>query len=168
MRRDNFLVLIASCSLFIIFSNRSAYSQQVVVTNATFTITDSNVVVHYDLNGPTDKQYKVELVLRRQTQPFFRMLPTDISGDVGTGEFAGKNREIVWHFFNDVPYGFDGNDFYFEVDATLLGAKKGGTNWLYYVGGVIGAAAAVYFGRDLFTKGSSTSELPSPPAPPIR
>jgi hypothetical protein len=166
MRRENLFILLVGCSLFVLFGNQPTYSQEVGVTNATYTIADSNVVVHYDLNGPMDKQYKVELVLRRQTQPFFRMLPMDVSGDVGTGEFAGKNREIVWHFFSDVPYGFDGSDYYFEVNATLLGAKKGGTSWLYYVGGVVGAAAAVYFGRDLFTKGSSVSELPSPPAPP--
>lgn len=165
MRTKNFFGLLLGCSLFVLFGNRLAYSQEIGVTNASYSIMDSNVVVHYDLNGPMDKQYKVELVLRRETRPFFRMLPKDISGDVGTGEFAGKNREIVWHFFDDVPYGFDGTDYYFEVNATLLGVKKGGASWLYYVGAVVGGAAAVYFGRGLITKGSA-SNLPSPPNRP--
>jgi hypothetical protein len=70
MRRRDFFALLAGSSLFILFSNRSACSQEVGITNATYTIMDSNVVIHYDLNGPTGKQYKVELVPRRQTQLF--------------------------------------------------------------------------------------------------
>lgn len=142
------------------------FSQEITVTNVTFTMRDSDVVVHYDLNGPTDDPYKVEMVLRRESQPFFKMLPKDITCDAGTGAFSGKNREIVWHLYEDVPFGLDGDDYYFEVNATLLAAKKGGTSWLYYVGGAIIGGAALYFGPDLLKKTGGETQLPLPPSRP--
>jgi hypothetical protein len=167
MKRKSFIPLLLGCTLFVLSSNRLVYSQGIGVTNVSFSIRGSDIVVHYDLNGSTDKLYNVELVLKRETQPYFKMLPKDISGDVGTGKFAGKHHEIVWHLFSDVPDGLDGNDYYFEVSATLLGAEKEGTSWLYYVGAaVVGGAAAVFLGRNLFTKGSSGAGLPSPPGRP--
>jgi len=152
----------------LLFSNNLCFSQDVTVTNVSYSMKDSNVVVHYDLAGPTDKSYKIQLVLRRGTRAFFRMYPKTVEGDVGTGAFAGTGREIVWHLYEDVPYGLDGNDYYFEVDAALLGVEKGGgASWLYYVGGaLIAGGAAVYFGTDLFKKAGGESQFPTPPSRP--
>lgn len=150
-----------------LLNSESCFSQEISVTNVSYSMRDSDVVVHYDLNGPIDKQYKIQLILRRESQSSFKMLPMDISGDVGTGTFSGQNREIVWHLYEDIPYGLDGNDFYFEVNATLLGAEKGGASWLYYAGGaLVAGAAAVFFGTDLFKKAGGASQLPNPPSRP--
>ena len=142
------------------------FAQEFTVTDVSYSMKDSDVVVHYDLAGPADKPYKVQLVLKRQTQPFFKMIPIDVSGDVGTDVHPGRNKTIIWHMYKDVPYGLDGDDFYFEVSVTGLGKKKSGTSWLLYVGGaIIGGAAAVYFGTDLFHKPGG-SPIPSPPLRP--
>jgi len=98
--------------------------------------------------------------------PTFKMRPHDVSGDIGDNEQTGQDRMIVWHLYKDVPYGLDGNDYYFEVSVTRLGENKGGTSWLVYVGGaVLGGVAAVYFGTNLFQK-SGGSSIPSPPLRP--
>ncbi len=155
----------AGCYTSIGTTENPAPAREFSVSNVYYTMKDSNAVVHYDLSGPTDKPYEVQLVLRRETQPFFKMQPIDVTGDVGSEEHPGKNKEIVWHLYKDVPYGLDGDDYYFQVSVTLLGVKKSGASWLYYVGGaILGGAAAVYFGTDLFNKPGGSSI----PAPPLR
>ncbi len=148
-------------------SSKPIFSQEITLTNVSYSMRDSDVVVHYDLNGPTDKPYKVQLVLRRESQPFFKMLPKYISGDAGTGSFSGNNKEIVWHLYDEIPYGLDGEDFYFEVNATLMGVAKGGASWMYYVGGaIVVGGAAVIFGPDIFKKAGGGNQFPVPPARP--
>ncbi len=87
-------------------------------------------------------------------------------GGCGKGNFEGNGRQIVWHLYSDFPDGLSGNDFYFQVSATLL--NGGGASWLYYVGGVIlvgGAAAAVLYKSDLIGK-SGSIPFPAPPGRP--
>lgn len=123
------------------------------VSDVYYAMKDSDVVVHYDLTGPADKPYTVGLVLRRETEPSFKIHPIDVTGDVGSEEHPGKNKEIVWHLYKDAPYGLDGDDYYFEVAITRLGVKKSGLSWLNYLSGaVVAGAAAVYFGTRLFNK----------------
>lgn len=153
-------VCVGSMALLLLGSNL-CFSQEITVTNVSYSVKDSNIVVHYDLSGPADKECKVQVILRRETQAFFKMSPKSVTGDVGTGNFFGENRQIVWHLYEDVPYGLDGNDYYFEINATLLGAEKGGASWLYYAGGaLIVGGAAVYFGGNLFKKNGTTSQFP--------
>lgn len=156
----------AGCYTSIGTTENPAAAHEFSVSNVYYTMKDSDAVVHYDLSGPADEPYNVRLVLRRETQPFFKLQPIDITGDVGTEEHPGRNKEIVWQLYKDVPYGLDGDDYYFEVSVTRLGLKEGGASWLYYVGGaVVAGAAAVYFGTDLSNKGGGNPIPPPPPRP---
>lgn len=167
MRKRITIAVYAASIAFVLLSGKSSLSQEITVTNVSYSMKDSNVVVHYDLAGPTDKSYKIQLSLRRGSQPFFRMLPKTVAGDVGTGTYAGADRQIVWQLYEDMPYGLDGDDYYFEVNATLLGVEKGGASWLYYVGGaLVAGGAAVYFGTDVFKKSGGGSQFPAPPLRP--
>ncbi len=166
MTKGGLLSICIACMALFLSNVVLGFAQDFTVTRVSYSMRDSNVVVHYDLAGPDDKPYEVQLVLKRQTQPFFKMMPIDVSGDVGTDVHPGQNKTIVWHIYKDVPYGLDGDDFYFEVSVTRLGEKKSGSSWLLYVGGaIIGGAAAVYFGTDLFHKPGGSS-IPSPPSRP--
>ncbi|HUI29859.1 MAG TPA: hypothetical protein VLX91_06550 [Candidatus Acidoferrales bacterium] len=167
MKRKIFFMFCVWGIPFLLSDGNFAFSQEVTVSNVSFSMRDSDVVVHYDLNGPADGNYQVRLILRRESQSFFKMFPKDIEGDVGTGAFSGRNREIVWRLYEDVPHGLDGDDYYFEVNAALQRVEKGGgASWLYYVGGaLVAGGAVVYFGTDLFKK-SGGSQLPTPPLRP--
>lgn len=165
--RNVFLILLAAAALTGLTA-QPGRSQEISVSNLSYTMQDSNVVVHYDLNGPADKSYKVLLVLKRRSEPYFKMLPKNVIGQVGEGDFAGKDREIVWHLYRDVPNGLEGEDYYFEVTAAMIVPDHGGgIPWFYYVGGaLVGGAAAVYFGTDMFNKSGGSSHLPGPPSRP--
>ncbi len=160
----------AICWLFlstILFAAKPGFCQKVAVTDVSYSVQDSNVVIRYNLNGPGDKSYRVVLALRRESSPDFRFIPIDVSGDIGKGEFAGAGREIVWHMYRDIPNGLYGGDYYFEVTASLLGG--GGASWLYYVGGaaVLGGAAVVIINKKSHPSGpTSTSVFPVPPGRP--
>lgn len=145
-----------------------ARSQEISLTNLSYSLQDSDVVVHYDLNGPSDKSYEIGIVLKRESEPYFKMLPKAVAGQVGSGTFAGKNREIVWHLYRDVPNGLEGEDYYFQVTASMIvPGHGGGIPWYYYVGGaVVGGAAAVYFGTDVFGSSGGAGHLPGPPSRP--
>jgi len=156
----------SGCSTSMSSTEGTSSNHELTIGNVYYTVKDSDVIIHYDLDGPVEKPYQVQLVLRRQGMPTFKMRPHDVSGDIGDNEQPGQDRMIVWHLYKDVPYGLDGNDYYFEVSVTRLGENKGGTSWLVYVGGaVLGGVAAVYFGTNLFQK-SGGSSIPSPPLRP--
>ncbi len=149
----------------IVLMGEPCFSQEVAVTDVSFSVRDSNVVVYYNLSGPPNKAYKVVLTLRREGDSRFRFVPIDVSGDIGRGNFSGADRHIVWHMYSDIPDGLGGNDYYFQVTASLL--EGGGISWLYYVGGVMvlgGAAAAVLYK----TLSPGKSGVASFPVPPIR
>ncbi len=165
----NRLFLVMSlCSIgCMLLNTESGYSQVSSVSEVSYSMRDSDVVVHYNLDGPVDRSYKVAVILKRESEPYFKMLPKNVTGDVGNDAHMGKNKEIVWHLYRDLPDGLDGDDFYFEVNATLLGVEEGGASWLYYVGGaLVAGGAAVYFGTDLFKKPAGGSQFPTPPLRP--
>lgn len=149
-----------------LFAAKPCLSQEVAVTGVSFSLRDSNVVVRYNLRGPRDKSYDVVVSLRRKGDPGFRFTPIDISGDAGKGKFEGTDRRIVWHIYKDIPDGLSGDDYYFEITATLL--HGGGVSWLYYVGGaaLVGGAAAVLYESRSAHGGTGSSPLPQPPGRP--
>ena len=73
--------------------------------------------------------------------PLFKIKPIHVTGDIGEGYFVGKERKVVWQYTRDLAAPLDGDDFYFEVNAT----KLGGIPWYYYVGGtaLAGGLAAI-------------------------
>jgi hypothetical protein len=123
-------------------------------------------MIPQNMRTSASASFWVSLILRRKSFQGFKFIPIDVSGDVGKGNFEGNGRQIVWHLYSDFPDGLSGNDFYFQVSATLL--NGGGASWLYYVGGVIlvgGAAAAVLYKSDLIGK-SGSIPFPAPPGRP--
>jgi hypothetical protein len=159
------LVSLALIGPFFI-QGKPCFSQQVTVTNVSFALRGNKVIVYYNLNGPPGKTYNVALALRREGDSGFRFIPIAVSGDVGRGKFEGAGRKIIWSIYSDLPDGLEGNDYYFQVTASLL--KQGGLSWLYYVGGAVllgSTAAAVLYKTGLSGKGG-TSYFPTPPIRP--
>lgn len=166
MTKNPYCFLIALCFGAAVLAAPPCYSQEVAVKNVTFSVQDSNVVVHYNLNGPKNKTYKVALVLRKQGDPNFSFRPVFVTGDVGEGKYSGDDRRIVWHLYQDMPDGLYGNDYYFAVTATLQGG--GGIPWFYYVGGAVllGGAAAAILNKPGSNGQNGTVPFPTPPGRP--
>lgn len=168
MIKENFFRFCTAVAVALLANAGICLSQSFSIRNVSYSVADSSVVVHYDLSGPASKSYRVQLVLRRKTQPSFRIMPVDVTGDVGIVHHPGPGKEIVWHLYKEIPYGLDGDDYYFEVLVSMVGGKESGASWLYYVGGavVLGGAAAVYFGTNLFNKSGGKPPIPAPPLRP--
>ncbi len=135
---------------------------RIEVMNVDYKISGNKIIVSYDLSGPLDKEYKVALTLRRESQSDFEYEPKEVSGYVGENCKGGKGLEIEWDFIKEFPKGLSGNDYYFKVDAEMV---KGRSNmWWWIAGGaaVAGGTAAI------LSKGSSKTNTPVFPGPPDR
>src|SRR6266850_5800090 len=66
------------------------------IRNIRFESADTQVTVYYDLDGPADQEFDVRIILRRENQKAFAYIPRLLTGDVGRGRFAGRNRKVVW------------------------------------------------------------------------
>lgn len=166
MRKRILIGILVSAASMLLIGVEPGHCQEYSIRNVSYSMKDSDVVVHYNLSGPADKSYRVQLILRRTTQPSFRMMPVDVSGDVGTVRRPGPDKQIIWHLYKEIPYGLSGDDYYFEVRVSVINGKGPGISWLYYVGIMVGGAAAVYFGTNLFNKPGSGSSIPAPPPRP--
>ena len=166
MRKAYHLSALLPLLCMLLVEVKPGLSQEVAVTNVTFTLVGRNVIIHYNLSGPPKKMFNVVVTLRREGDPEFRFVPIDISGNVGKGPYAGIDREIVWHMYRDIPSGLEGDNYYFQVTASVL--NSGGSPWFYYVGGAIilgGSAAAVLYKLESTAK-SAGSNFPTPPIRP--
>ncbi len=137
--------------------------EKIEVMNVDYRISGSKIIISYDLSGPLDKEYKVALTLRRESQSDFEYEPKEVSGYVGENCKGGKRHEIEWNFLKEFPKGLSGNDYYFKVDAEMV--KGGSSVWWWIAGGaaVAGGTAAV------LSKGSSgNNNKPVFPGPPDR
>lgn len=125
------------------------------------------IVISYDLLAPTDEEYEVSLVMLRENDRSFKVVPKSVSGQVGKGKFAGQTREIKWEYKKDAPRGFTGEGYYFEISVEPVG---GGSTWLYVGLGVAaaGGAAAVLLGGKKVGDGTPPPTPTELPAPPIR
>ncbi len=134
-------------------------------TNVRWSMKGDIIVINYDLTGPPDDKYEVDVVMKKDNDSSFIALPMAVEGDIGQGYFAGTGREIRWFYRRDYPQGFEGEGYYFEIGVKPLIEKS---NTLYYALG----AAAVAGGLLVFllTRNQSTSppvsELPNPPGRP--
>src|SRR6185503_15067613 len=82
------------------------------VENVNFEMSGGEVLIRYDLKAPTDETYHVALVLKRESDPSFEYSPVGVSGDVGSGVFAGTQRRIQWVLAEEFPQGLKGEDYY--------------------------------------------------------
>lgn len=128
------------------------------------------VVITYILNAPVEKEYLVEVTLRRTTDPSFYLVPRTVEGSVGEGHFAKRKQEIRWNFRKDLQTALEGEDFWFELDATEI-IKGNGLPWWAYVSGGAAAvlATALIFKKSAEEPTAPEATLPGPPTDrPIR
>ena len=134
--------------------------------SAAFEAIEGKVLIYYTVKGDAAKEYEIDVVLKRTSVPSFELIPEEMSGDIGTGKYAGTRRTIIWHIKPEEQEKLDGDDFYFEVTALEI-EEGGGFPWLYVVGGAAlagGAAALLLLKKD--ESGGETTTLAAPPGRP--
>ena len=155
--------------MLLTFLSGSAYSQEKIST--TFEASpDGKIFIYYQLNGDSEKEYDVSVVLKRTSVPSFELTPSDLSGNIGRGKFGdGKKKTIIWTLKPEEKNILNGDDFYFVVNADEI-ESGGGIPWYVYVGGaaLAGGTAAVLFLNKKSDNTTTTTEtsFPLPPARP--
>ncbi len=162
-----FKTLITVVLLFPFWSN-FALSQQRI--NATFEASqDGKIFIYYQLNGDPEKEYDVNVVLKRTSVPSFELVPSDLSGNVGKGKYGdGSKKTIIWNLKPEEKAILNGEDFYFIVNAEEV-KSGGGIPWFVYVGGaaLAGGAAVLLLSKKSDNGGGTTTDtFPEPPARP--
>jgi len=136
---------------------------------ATFDYSDGKIFIFYEFQGDRSKDFEVNVKLKRTSDPNFEIIPSQLSGDIGEGKFAGKKNKITWILGEDEEAQLEGEDFYFDVTALEI-AEGGGISWYVFAGGaaVAGGTAAIL----LLGKKDSDGTTPPPsggfPMPPVR
>lgn len=144
-----------------------AQEDKIAVTNVRFEVNGELVNLYYDLEGTADRVHKIRLILLRETDSLFLYRPVNLTGDVGTVVFPGRNRRIVWDFTKEFPEGMTGNDFYFVVEAERV--PEEGVNPLYYYAGgaaVLGTILLVVLGGKKDNGPIINDNFPAPPGRP--
>lgn len=136
------------------------------IENARWQVAGDVVVITYDLVADANLAYEVNITLTRESNKNFRLAPRTVSGAVGRGKFAGIRMEIRWEYKKDVPQGLEGEDYAFEFSINVI-KEEGGSNLLYYLGGLGlagAAAAAVLLGGSKQAASPTSTGLPAPPS----
>ena len=153
--------------LVFVIGNQKVFPQGKI--QAMFDYSDGKIFIFYEFQGDRSKDYEVNLKLKRTSDPSFEIIPSQLSGDVGEGKFAGKKNKVIWVLSGDEESQLEGEDFYFDVTALEI-AQGGGIPWYYFAGGaaLAGGTAAIL----LLGKKDSDGTTPPPsggfPMPPVR
>ena len=120
----------------------SSSAQEFIVQNIHFQDNDEQIVIYYDLLGKENEQFEVRVILSSDDGKTFSIEPKTLSGAIGAVT-AGVGKEIYWDIYRDYPQGLWGENFVFQIEATLIKTKKRAM-WPYFVGGaaVLGGGAA--------------------------
>ena len=138
---------------------------------ATFDYSDGKIFIFYEFQGDRNKDFEVNVKLKRTSDPNFEIIPSQLSGDIGEGKFAGKKNKITWVLNEDEESQLEGEDFYFDVTALEI-AQGGGILWYVFAGGAAlagGTVAILLLGKkdsDGTTTPPTTSGFPTPPIRP--
>jgi hypothetical protein len=137
-------------------------------TNMKWSLKDNVITINYDLNGSPNDKYHVDIVMKKEHDGSFNVVPKSVEGDIGEGLFSGTNREIRWYFINDYPQGLKGEGYYFEIHVKVVGSEN---NWMYYALGAVavaGGVVALFVGKSSTNPplSPSNTELPAPPGRP--
>ncbi len=145
----------------------SSYSQGRIST--TFEASpDGKIFIYYQLNGDPEKEYDVNVALKRTSIPSFELVPSDLSGNIGRGKYGdGSKKTIIWTLKPEEKTILNGEDFYFVVNAEEV-KNGGGIPWYVFVGGaaVAGGVAAVLLLNKKSDTTTPTESFPSPPSRP--
>ena len=163
MSRISFNILF--CFIVVILG-RAAFAQEKIQAN--FDYSEGKIFIYYEFKGDDAKEYEIGIALKRTSDSRFSLVPEELSGDIGTGNFANKKCRIVWTLLPDEEAMLDGEDFYFEVTAAEI-KEGGGIPWYVFVGGaaLVGGTAAV-LSLSKKSSDSSTPPVSSFPTPPNR
>jgi hypothetical protein len=149
--------------IFSIFISKISFAQENI--DVSFESKEDKIYIYYTLDANLNDEYEINVVLKRTSVPSFEYVPENVSGDIGIGKYAGSQKTIIWQVSESEMEMFDGDDFYFEIDAVKID-DGGGIPWYVWVGGLAAggiAAVVVLLGGD--DEGEST-EFAQPPARP--
>ncbi len=154
--------------ILLTFISDFTYSQERIST--TFEASpDGKIFIYYQLNGNPEKEYDINVVLKRTSVPSFELTPSDLSGNVGRGKYGdGSKKTIIWTLKPEEKAILNGEDFYFVVNVDEV-KSGGGIPWYVYVGGaaLAGGAAVLLLNKKSDSGTTATTEsFPSPPARP--
>ena len=125
----------------IFFITNMSYAQEKITIS--FESKEDKIYIYYTLDANLNDEYEIDVILKRSSVPSFEYKPTALTGDIGTGKFAGSQKTIIWQVSESEMEMFDGDDFFFEIDAQKI-EEGGGIPWYVWVGGLAaGGAAAV-------------------------
>lgn len=132
------------------------------VSNQEVRVEGDVAIISYELDVPQGESYIITLVLLRESDPAFKAVPSNATGDVGEVKAGSAKRMIRWDFRKDFPAGLRGEDFYFRIDVSRSG---GGIPWLWVGLGIAaaGVAVAVLKGKPDATPAAQSQSLPYPP-----
>jgi hypothetical protein len=144
---------------------RTGGENEVRVSNQDVRIEGDIAFISYDLEGPEGGTYIISVELRREHDPSFILVPSDLTGDIGEVKPGGIRKLIRWEYLRDLPIGIRGEDYYFKIEVI----RPGGFPWLW-VG--LGSAAAAGGVIAILARRSSASPAPPGaqvlPLPPAR
>ena len=126
-----------SILFLIILLSHVLSAKDAVVDNISFEKEQESIKIHYDLQGKTDKNYKVELYLTFKDDSSSRYKPQAVSGDIAKVK-PGPNKEIIWAFKREFPEGLKTDELAFSIAAERAG------NRIYYY--LLGGGAALLGG----------------------
>lgn len=169
-------------TLLLLPGTLSMASDSLLVTNVRFRASGEHVTIAYDLmahegtrsssgtglfGGTPSNEYKITLVLQRDRDSLFRYYPRAVTGHVGEGIAAGRDREIRWLVSREFPRGLEGDDFYFMVLAEpMMGSSANARWWWIGIGtAVLGGTVAAIL---LSGGGNPPPNQPTFPEPPGR
>jgi hypothetical protein len=135
------------------------------IENARWLLDCDVVIITYDLVANPELVYDVNIVLKRESDKEFKLVPKSVSGAVGKGKFAGTKREIRWEYKKDVGDVLSGDDYHF--DFAVFKEEGISTVWYYVIAGVVGGGAAasqLFRAKQASGGGSPTVGLPVPPS----
>lgn len=144
--------------------SQSQSDESPVITNVKWVTKSDIITIKYDLVGSTKNKYEINVVMKKEDDPTFSIIPLTIEGDIGEGYYAGEDKEIRWYYRRDYPQGFSKEGYYFEIFVKQVPESK---TWFYYVLGGVAATAGIV--AIITSKGRSDEkpkELPYPPTRP--
>jgi hypothetical protein len=141
-KENNMRNILTTTILLIIFCLNLFSEDKVKITNVHYRYQDGKIIITYDLSGPKDKNYEVNISLKREDDSLYVQYPDIklLTGKVGKGSFTGREQQIIWDIGKENLKNFTGVDYYFKVNARI--AKP--NNLLYWIGGgaaVLGGGA---------------------------
>ena len=138
-------------------------ADKIWVKNVRFEPFAGEVIIYYDLIAPIGKEYKISVLLRRDRYPSFSLKPKMLSGNIGKGHFAGRNRQIIWEISRELPRRLEGSDYHFVVNAEMVSGSKS----LFWIGTSTAVLSAGGIAAYLFLfKKNGDSAWPVPPGRP--